>query len=167
MPEWLIWFLIGAVLIAFEAIVAFTLYAGALSLGAFPASIAAAAGASIELQVAIFAAGAAFSLVVIRPIARRHLEVPAAIRTGTDTLLGQEATVTEPVDGDGGQVRVRGGSVWSARAQNADESFEAGTRVAIRQVSGVTLLVAGVAESGLSTAEIPSPGDTPSPRVDS
>ena len=141
MPEWLIWFLIGAVLIAFEAIVAFTLYAGALSLGAFPASIAAAAGASIELQVAIFAAGAAFSLVVIRPIARRHMDVPASIRTGTDTLLGQEATVTETVDADGGQVKVRGGSVWTARAMNPADSFGVGDRVTVRKVSGVALLV--------------------------
>ena len=141
MPEWLIWFLIGAGLIAFEAIVAFTLYAGALSLGAFPASIAAAAGASLELQVAIFAAGAAFSLVVIRPIARRHLNVPASIRTGTDSLLGEEATVTETVDADGGQVKVRGGSVWSARALEPGESYPVGERVSVQRVSGVALLV--------------------------
>jgi len=141
MPEWLIWFLIGAVLIAFEAIVAFTLYAGALSLGAFPAAIAAAGGASLELQVAIFAAGSAFSLVVIRPIAHRHLIMPPAARTGTDTLMGQEATVTQPVDGDGGQVKVRGGSVWSARALNPSQSFAAGERVRVDEVSGVALLV--------------------------
>lgn len=141
MPEWLIWFLIGAALVAFEAIVAFTLYAGALSLGAFPASIAAAAGASIELQVAIFATGAAFSLVVIRPFARRHLDVPARLRTGTDTLLGQEATVTEVVDADAGQVRVRGGSVWSARALEPGQAFAVGERVTVREVSGVALLV--------------------------
>ena len=140
MPEWLIWFLIGAGLIAFEAIVAFTLYAGAISLGAFPASVAAAAGASVELQVAIFAAGAAFSLVVIRPIARRHLNVPASVRTGTDTLLGEEATVTEAVDADGGQVRVRG-SIWSARALEPGESYPVGERVSVHRVSGVALLV--------------------------
>lgn len=142
MPEWLIWFLIGAGLIAIEAMVAFTLYAGALSLGAFSATVAAGAGASVEVQVATFAAGAAFSLVVLRPIARRHLNAPEATRTGTDTLVGRDAVVVEPVDAGGGQVRVPSGGIWSARAAEPDQSFAASERVTVRGVSGVALLVA-------------------------
>lgn len=46
MPDWLIWFLIGVGLIAFEAVAAFTLYAGAVAFGAFPAAIVAAFDAS-------------------------------------------------------------------------------------------------------------------------
>lgn len=128
-------------LIAFEAVVAFTLYAGAVALGAFPAAIVAALGASLEVQVAVFAVGSAFSLVVLRPIARRQLRTPQAIRTGTDTLIGAHATVIEPVDDDRGVVKIRGGDVWTARALEPGRSFDTGSDVVVREIRGVAALV--------------------------
>ena len=141
MSMWLVWFLIGIGLLAFEAVVAFTLYAGAVSLGAFPAAIVAALGGSVELQVAVFAVGAAFSLVVLRPIARRQLQTPQT-RTGSDTLLGARATVIEPVDDDAGVVKIHGGDTWSARALDPERSFEVGSHVIVREIKGVSVLVA-------------------------
>ena len=149
MPDWLIWFLIGVVLIAFEAVVAFTLYAGAVALGAFPAAIVAALGGSLELQVAVFAVGAAFSLIVLRPIARRQLNAPAPIRTGTDNLIGARAVVTEPVSDDGGLVKIRGGDVWTARSLEPHRDFGVGEEVLVREIRGVAALV---------TAAEPDPG---------
>jgi membrane protein implicated in regulation of membrane protease activity len=155
-PDWLIWFLIGIGLIATEALVAFTLYAGAVSLGAFPAAIVAALGASLELQVAVFAAGSGFSLLVLRPIARRQLQTAQTIRTGTDTLIGARATVMETVDDDSGLVKIRGGDVWTARALEAQRSFAAGEEVVVREVKGVAVLVADPVEGEPAEAE---PGD--------
>lgn len=142
MPEWLFWFLIGVAFIAIEVMIAFTLYAGALALGAFPAAIAAALGASLELQVAVFAAGAAFSLLVLRPIARRQLRLPERTRTGVDALIGAGATVTERVDHDRGQVKIHGGDIWSARAHEPGRSFEPGEEVVVHRIRGVFVLVA-------------------------
>ena len=144
MPLWLFWFLLGVLLVAFEAVVAFTLYAGAVALGAFPAAIVAAFGGSVELQVAVFAVGAAFSLVVLRPIARRQLQMPQAIRTGTDTLIGARATVTETVDDDRGVVKIRGGDTWSARALDPGRSFAPGEQVVVRKIKGVAVFVAEI-----------------------
>lgn len=141
MPDWLFWFLLGVLLLAVEAVVAFTLYAGAVSLGAFPAAIVAALGASLEVQVAVFALGAAFSLIVLRPIARRQIERPQAIRTGTDALIGARATVIEAVDEDGGTVKIKGGDVWTARSLTPGRSFEAGAEVVVREIRGVAALV--------------------------
>jgi membrane protein implicated in regulation of membrane protease activity len=150
MELWLFWFLVGVSLLAVEALVAFTLYAGAVSLGAFPAAIVAAVGGSVELQVAVFAFGAGISLLLVRPLARRHLRTPQLIRTGTDSLIGARATVMERVDDDQGVVKIRGGEIWSARASNPDQRFEAGSQVIVETVKGVAVLVRGpeVTEQG-------------------
>ena len=141
MPMWLFWFLLGVVLLASEAVVAFTLYAGAVALGAFPAALVAVLGGSVELQVAVFAGGAGFSLVVLRPVARRQLDTAPATRTGVDTRIGAHATVVEPVDDDGGVIKVRGGDTWSARSLDPERRFEVGDEVVVRRIQGVSLLV--------------------------
>lgn len=141
MPLWLFWFLLGMALVAFETLIAFTFYAGAIALGAFPAAIVALAGGSVELQVAVFAVGAAVSILFIRPVARRHLEAPPAIRTGTDALLGAPAVVISEVDADGGQVRIRGGDVWTARAADPAAGYPVGTEVVVREIKGVAVLI--------------------------
>jgi membrane protein implicated in regulation of membrane protease activity len=138
---WLFWFLLGVLLIAVEAVVAFTLYAGAVALGAFPAAIFAALGASVEIQVAVFAIGTAFSIVVLRPIARRQLATQGT-PTGTDALIGAHATVIETVDGDRGVVKIRGGDVWSARTLDPKQSFDEGAEVVVSEIRGVFVLVA-------------------------
>jgi membrane protein implicated in regulation of membrane protease activity len=150
---WLFWFLLGVFLIAVEVTVAFTLYAGAVALGAFPAAIVAAVGGSLELQVAVFAVGAALSLLLIRPLARKHLVTPPAIRTGSDALVGALATVVDPVDDDSGQVKIRGGDLWSARASKSGERFEKGAEVSVHAVRGVTVVIGAPRESPAGDAE--------------
>ncbi|HSI80549.1 MAG TPA: NfeD family protein [Solirubrobacterales bacterium] len=147
MPMWLFWFLLGVALVASEALLAFTLYAGAIALGAFPAAIVAALGGSVELQVAVFAAGAIFSLAVLRPIAKRQLITPPATRTGTDTRLGAHATVIEAVDDDRGVVKIRGGDTWSARSLDRGRRFEPGEEVVVRSIRGVAVIVDAIPEA--------------------
>lgn len=141
MPDWLYWFLLGVLLLAAEAAIAFTFYAGAVSFGAFPAALVAALGAALEVQVAVFAIGAAFSLIVLRPIARRHLEGSQLIRTGSDALIGARATVVRAVDEDGGTVKIKGGDVWTARSLAPRQRFEAGTEVVVHEIRGAAVLV--------------------------
>src|SRR2546427_722324 len=66
-------------------------------------------------QLVVFVAGSFASLGLLRPIARRHLRMPHAIRTGTAALVGAPAVVLQRVDAQGGRVRI-GGEEWSARA---------------------------------------------------
>src|SRR5919109_1272206 len=77
----------------------------------------------------------------LRPIAKRQLQTPARIRTGTAALIGARAMVLERMDVHGGQVKI-GGEVWSARAYDEDEVIEPGTRVEVMQIDGATALVA-------------------------
>ena len=89
----------------------------------------------------MFILASAASLLVLRPIATRHLRTPARIRTGSAALVGSKALVLERVDRDGGQVKI-GGEVWTARAFDDDDVIEPGARVEVMKIEGATALVA-------------------------
>jgi membrane protein implicated in regulation of membrane protease activity len=78
---------------------------------------------------------------VLRPIARRHLQTPARLRTGTAALVGTRALVLERVDAHGGSVKI-GGEIWTARTFDEDEVLEPGMRVDVMKIDGATALVA-------------------------
>ena len=73
-------------------------------------------------------------------MARRHLRMPLAIRTGTDALVGAKAVVLERVDARDGRVKI-GGEVWSARAYDEEQVIEPGARVEVFKIEGATALV--------------------------
>ena len=77
---------------------------------------------------------------VLRPLARAHLRLPPALRTGTAALEGAHAIVLRRVDQDGGLVRI-GGEEWTARAFMPDQTIEPGTRVEVVKIEGATALV--------------------------
>jgi membrane protein implicated in regulation of membrane protease activity len=140
MLAWVVWAVAAAILAAGEAATA-GLVLGPIALAAAVAAIVAAAGAGAAIQVAAFAAASVASLVVLRPIALRHMRTPPHIRTNTAALIGTRATVLERVDGDGGRVKI-GGEVWSARSYDEDHVIEPGTRVHVLKIDGATALVA-------------------------
>jgi membrane protein implicated in regulation of membrane protease activity len=140
MPDWVIWVILAAVLAGGEVLASFTFILGPLSLAALPAAVVAAVGAPIEAQIAVFIVTSIASLLLVRPIARRHLMTPARIRTGTAALIGSRALVLERVDADSGQVKI-GGEVWSARPYDEDDVYEPGNRVEVVKIEGATALV--------------------------
>jgi membrane protein implicated in regulation of membrane protease activity len=140
MPAWVLWAVAAAVLAAGEAAsAAFVL--GPVALAAAAAAIVAAAGAGALLQVAAFIAASLLTLTVLRPIAARHVRIPAHMRTGAAALIGAGATVLERVDRDGGRVKI-GGEIWSARTYDEDQVLEPGDRVEVLKIDGATALVA-------------------------
>src|SRR5215218_6383342 len=112
MQAWMWWFLAALGLAGVEILTVdlFFLMAAA---GAVAAGVGALAGVSVVWQFVIFGAVSILLIGVVRPVALRHVRVPAA-KTGTDLLIGAEGIVVEPVDGRDGRVKV-GGEVWSAR----------------------------------------------------
>jgi membrane protein implicated in regulation of membrane protease activity len=139
MDEWLLWMIAAGVLAVGEM---FTLgfFAGPIAIAAVIAAIVALAGGGLALQWIVFTAVSAASLLVLRPIARRHLHTPAQLRTGAAALVGAPAVVLERVDRDGGSVKLAG-EVWSARSYDEDHAFEPGTRVEVLKIDGATALV--------------------------
>ena len=139
MPAWVIW-MIAAGALAIGEIFSLSFFLGPVALAAAVAALAALAGAGLALQIVIFTLASAASLLLLRPIARRHLHTPAQIRTGTAALIGEGAVVLERVDRDGGTVKLRG-EVWTARSYDEDEVLEPGARVHVMKIEGATALV--------------------------
>jgi membrane protein implicated in regulation of membrane protease activity len=140
MPDWVIWVVLAAVLVAGEVMASFTFILGPLAIAAIVPALVAAVGGPIEAQVGSFIVASIASLLLIRPIARRHLRTPAQMRTGTAALIGARALVLERVDADSGQVKI-GGEVWTARPYDEDDVYEPGLRVEVIKIDGATALV--------------------------
>jgi membrane protein implicated in regulation of membrane protease activity len=137
---WLVWVVAAVLLAVGEILTPGLFFLGPVALGAGVAAVVAALGAAVWLQLIVFAAVSAASLAVLRPLARRHLHMPASIRTGTAALEGAHAVVLQRVDDHGGRVRI-GGEEWSARAFMPDQVIEPGTRVEVMKIEGATALV--------------------------
>ena len=140
MPAWLIWALAAVVLALGELVTPGMFFLGPVALAAVVAAVAAAVGLGVVVQLLLFIAGAVASVLVLRPIARQHLRMPTALRTGTAALEGTKAVVVQRVDANGGRVRI-GGEEWSARAYMDDQVLEPGARVEVVKIEGATALV--------------------------
>lgn len=140
MPAWLLWTLAAVALTVGEIATPGLFYLGPVALAAVASAIVAAAGGGWAAELIVFAAAGAASLGLLRPIARRHLRMPLAIRTGSAKLVGEKATVIERVDAAGGRVKI-GGEVWSARAFDTAQVLEPGLQVEVVQIDGATALV--------------------------
>jgi len=139
MDEWVLW-IIGAGVLAVGEMLTVSFFLGPIAVAAVTAAIVALAGGGVALQWLVFTVVSAGSLLVLRPIARRHLHMPAQLRTGTAALVGATAVVIDRVDRDGGTVRLAG-EVWSARSYDEDHAFEPGSRVEVLKIDGATALV--------------------------
>ncbi|HZN87532.1 MAG TPA: NfeD family protein [Thermoleophilaceae bacterium] len=139
MDEW-VWWMVAAGALAVGEIFTLSFFLGPISVAAVAAAIVALAGAGVGIQWIVFIVVSLASLLVLRPIARRHLRTPAQLRTGTAALVGGSALVLERVDRDGGQVKIAG-EIWTARSYDEDETFEPGARVEVMKIEGATALV--------------------------
>jgi membrane protein implicated in regulation of membrane protease activity len=140
MPAWLIWAIVTVLLAVGEIFTPGLFFLGPIALAALAATVTAAVGGPIWLQIVVFGAGSFAAVGLLRPIARRHLTMPRAIRTGSAALEGAKAVVLQRVDGSGGRVKI-GGEEWSARSYLADEAFDVGAEVEVAQIQGATALV--------------------------
>jgi membrane protein implicated in regulation of membrane protease activity len=138
--DWLYWMIAAGALTAGE-IITTGFFLGPIAVAALLAAVVALAGGGFALQLVVFAVVAIASLAVLRPIARRHLHMPAQLRTGTAALVGARALVLERVDVNGGSVKI-GGEIWTARAYDDDAVMEPGERVDVMKIDGATALVA-------------------------
>jgi membrane protein implicated in regulation of membrane protease activity len=133
--------LIAAVLLAIgELLTPGLFFLGPVALAAVGAAVTAGIGGGIVLELIVFIALSVASLAFLRPIARRHIHMPALTRTGTAALVGTKAVVLERVDANGGRVRI-GGEEWSARAFFEGQTLEPGARVEVAKIEGATALV--------------------------
>jgi membrane protein implicated in regulation of membrane protease activity len=136
-----VWIVAAVALAVGEVLTPGMFFLGPVALAAAAAAIAAGLGAGAAWSIVVFLAGSLASLAFLRPIARRHVRLPALSRTGVDALVGRKALVTRRVDSHGGRVRI-GGEEWSARTFLDGEVLEEGATVDVVKIEGATALVA-------------------------
>jgi membrane protein implicated in regulation of membrane protease activity len=138
MPAWVIWLIVAA-LLAVGEVATTALVLGMVAVAAVAAGIVALVGGA-ALQLIAFIVVAVALLGLVRPIARSHLHMPVALRTGTAALVGAHGVVLERVDAHDGRVKI-GGEIWSARAFDESQVIEPGTSVEVFRIEGATALV--------------------------
>ena len=141
MSWWIIWLIVFVVMLIIEA--ATTALATIwFAAGALVDMIMDLCGAPHNLQIIVMAAVSVVTFIICMIWIRPKLESLRRAnvqRTNADRLIGMEGVVivpVNPVEGKG-QVKVEG-QVWSAKS---DSAITEGTKVKIRAIEGVKLIV--------------------------
>ena len=139
MDIWVIWLIVAVLLIGVE-IVTLTAAVGLLGAAALVTSLGAALGLPVPLQFIVFAGASMAGLVLLRPVAQRHLATARSAPFGVDALVGKPGYVLQEVTGRAGRVRI-GGEEWTARAMDDSLVIPAGATVDVLQIDGATAVV--------------------------
>jgi membrane protein implicated in regulation of membrane protease activity len=138
-PAWVIWLIAAGVLAVAETLsVDFVLLM--IAGGALAAAGIAAIGAPAALQFGVFTVAALGLVAVVRPMAKRRLEIPSHQRMGIDALIGKTAVVTRTVDQHGGRVKLAG-EEWSAATYDPNQVLEIGREVQVMEIRGAAAIV--------------------------
>ncbi|KGF01872.1 NfeD family protein [Actinomyces sp. S4-C9] len=110
-----------------------------LAFAAVAAGLISYAGFDLVVQLVAFSVVAVLLLLLVRPWAKSFMERHTPnIQTNVRALVGQTATVLEPVDQHDGRIRLDG-EIWSART-NVGE-IPVGTSVIVTEIDGATAVV--------------------------
>ena len=134
----IIWLVLIIVFLAMEAATV-QLISTWFAAGALAAMIVSLIGGAVWLQIVVFLTVAIVLLVLLWPMARKHLK-PKLVATNADALIGRVCTVTEEIDPvEGGRVKL-GDVTWSARSES-NERIPAGTLVKVQKIQGAKVFV--------------------------
>jgi membrane protein implicated in regulation of membrane protease activity len=137
MPLWT-WFAAAGVLLIIEMLTVDLLFAS-LAFSALLAAGANALGFNVVIQGAVFGVGAVGSILLLRPIALRHLKKkPADYATNVEALIGAPALALTEITDIAGQVKLSG-ETWSA--QSFSGAISEGSRCEVTAIEGATAIV--------------------------
>jgi membrane protein implicated in regulation of membrane protease activity len=136
----MLWTCAAALLAIGELLTPGLFFLGPLAVAALAATLVATSATGAVGTLLTFMGAAVICVMVLRPLARRHVRLPAISRTGTAALVGKKALVLEQVDDCGGRVKI-GGEEWSTRQLLEGEPLQAGEQVEVAQIDGATALV--------------------------
>ncbi|MFF6948605.1 NfeD family protein [Streptomyces iakyrus] len=136
---WFLWLLAAAALGAAEFFT-LTLVFGLLAGAALVAAVVAGVGIGLLGQLLALAAAAAAGLVLVRPVALRHMQQQPLVRDGSDALIGRRAEVMQEVTATRGLIKLSG-EEWSARALDESHVIPVGALVDVMEIEGATAIV--------------------------
>ncbi|MCQ2506350.1 MAG: NfeD family protein [Lachnospiraceae bacterium] len=141
------WFAAFAVFLVIE-LATFGLATIWFAAGALCAGIVALITDNLAIQIVVFAVVSALLLIFTKPLVTKYIN-GKRVKTNVESIIGQYARVTSTIDNfnEKGEVSILG-NVWMARALN-NEVIEEGTKVVIKSVQGVKLIVVKADETGI------------------
>jgi membrane protein implicated in regulation of membrane protease activity len=132
--------LVVAVVLGVAEIFTVTAALGVLGAAALVPAALAAVGAPLPIQLVVYALAATLGVVLVRPVALRHMRTPQLERFGIDALVGKRAFVIREVSDRDGLVRIDG-EEWTARVFDDTTVIPAGAAVDVMRISGTTAYV--------------------------
>ncbi|MFF7489168.1 NfeD family protein [Streptomyces luteogriseus] len=136
---WFLWLLAAAALGAAEFFT-LTLVFGLLAGAALVAAVVAGVGIGLSGQLLALVAAATAGLVLVRPVALRHMAQQPLFRDGSDALIGKRAEVMQEVTATRGLIKLSG-EEWSARALDESHVIPVGALVDVMEIEGATAIV--------------------------
>lgn len=140
MEVWHLW-CIGALLLFILEV--FTSGFGVLcfSVGFLGSAVAAGCGAGMNVQIFVFGGISGLFFVLVRPLLLKYFSPKTAVRTNTEALIGRQGIVSETIDNEKNEGRVKvDGDDW--RAVTSDHAvIPAQERVEIIGVESIVLTV--------------------------
>ncbi len=138
----LVWAIVAAVALGIEVFTLDLTFA-LIGVGALAGAGEAVVGGPLWLSVVVAAAVALAGILLVRPVALRHLRrMPIGARTGVDALPGAEGLALTEISVHDGRMKLRG-EEWSARLDPdiTEEEVPTGTRLVVTRIDGATALV--------------------------
>ena len=136
---WAIWLGVAALLGVAE-LLSLDLVLLMLATGAGAGAVTAALGLGVPFQIAAALVVSVAMLALVRPNVVRRLHGGPELMTGHAALVGRQGVVVEPVDGQGGRIRLAG-ELWSARAYDNTSRIPPGATVDVFEIDGATAVV--------------------------
>lgn len=141
----ILWVVLMVVFLVVEAACPFHLVSIWFAVGSLVASIAAALGGQLWLQVLLFVLVSCGLLAALWPFVKKVLN-PKRTATNIDAMIGAEGYVTDAVDNLNAMGKVKlNGMEWTARSVNGTK-IPAGTLVKVERIEGVKAIVSPVTE---------------------
>lgn len=140
MEMWSIWLIVAGFFFILEIVTTGFLVCW-LGVGALFAMVLSFFVDNIVLQVMLFAISSVILILFTKPLVNKFID-KKTIPTNIDSIIGKEGLVIETIDPVKGVGQVKlGGEVWSAKSFVENTVIEKDTRVIVREINGVKLVV--------------------------
>lgn len=137
---WLIWVIISILCLILE-LSSGDFFILCFAIGAAVSAIFAGCGASLTVQIILFAIVSALSLLLVRPALLKKIHKPHKERlSNAEAMIGQTGRVSEAIEANGyGRVAIDGDD-WKARSADGS-AIDKDTRVRVVKMDSIILTV--------------------------
>lgn len=142
---WLIWVIISILCLILE-LSSGDFFILCFAIGSAVAAVVAGCGASLTVQIIVFAVVSALSLLLVRPALIRKLHKPNRERlSNAEAMIGQQGRVSETIEAGGyGRVAIDGDD-WKAKSADGS-AIDKDTRVRVVKMESIIVTVEPVAQ---------------------